>query len=183
MQQLSTLIIITNIFWVPNQNDFWSIIWHWTNGIWKFIFANKWHTNYNIITVLYANFGEHKAQEFPHMICFICLYKNSILFFWSDVWPSMVTHTQNVCSAFNPSKCTHTHSSEHTPGAMGSQYCGTRGAVGGSVSCSRVSPQSRYTGILKGGEDARASLTPPTIPAVPEIRTHNLGLQVQRSIH
>ncbi len=67
-------------------------------------------TNYNIITVLYANFGEHKAQEFPHMICFIFLYKNThSFFFWSDVWPSMVTHTQNVCSAFNPSKCTHTH--------------------------------------------------------------------------
>ncbi len=29
---------------------------------------------------------------------------------WSDMkWhPSMVTHTQNVCSSFNPSKCTHT---------------------------------------------------------------------------
>ncbi len=29
-----------------------------------------------------------------------------------DMWPSMVTHTRNLCSAFNPSKCTHTHSSE-----------------------------------------------------------------------
>ncbi len=26
----------------------------------------------------------------------------------SGVWPSMVTHTRNLCSAFNPSKCTHT---------------------------------------------------------------------------
>ncbi len=34
----------------------------------------------------------------------------------------------------------HTHC-EHTPGAVGSQCCGTRGAVGGSVPCSRVSPQ------------------------------------------
>ena len=25
-----------------------------------------------------------------------------------DVWPSTVTHTWNLCSAFNPSKCTHT---------------------------------------------------------------------------
>ncbi len=23
------------------------------------------------------------------------------------MWPSMVTHTRNLCSAFNPSKCTH----------------------------------------------------------------------------
>ncbi len=31
----------------------------------------------------------------------------------SDIRPSMVTHTRNLCSAFNPSKV-HTHSSEHT---------------------------------------------------------------------
>ncbi len=48
----------------------------------------------------------------------------------------MVTHTQNLCSAFNPSKCTHTVV----------QCCGARGAVGDSVPCSRVSPQSWYWG-------------------------------------
>ncbi len=32
---------------------------------------------------------------------------------WHDIQPSMVTHTWNLCSAFNPSKV-HTHSSEHT---------------------------------------------------------------------
>ncbi len=48
-----------------------------------------------------------------------------------------------------------THPSAHT----------LRGAVEGSVPCSRVSPQSW------------------TIPAGAEIRTHNLGLQVQLSIH
>ncbi len=53
----------------------------------------------------------------------------------------------------------------NTLGAVGSQHCGARGAVGGSVPCSRVSPQSW------------------TIPAGAEIRTHNLGLQVQRAIH
>ncbi len=55
-----------------------------------------------------------------------------------------------------------THPSAHTPGAVGSQRCGAQGAVGGSVPCSRVSPQSW------------------TIPAGAEIRTHNLGLQVRR---
>ncbi len=35
-----------------------------------------------------------------------------------------------------------THPTAHTPGAVDSQHCGTRGAVGGSVPCSRVSPQS-----------------------------------------
>ncbi len=32
---------------------------------------------------------------------------------WHDMWPSMVAHTLNLCSAFNPSEV-HTHSSEHT---------------------------------------------------------------------
>ncbi len=35
-----------------------------------------------------------------------------------------------------------THPSAHTLRAVGSRRCGTRGAVGGSVHCSRVSPQS-----------------------------------------
>ncbi len=58
-----------------------------------------------------------------------------------------------------------THPSAHTLGAVGSRHCSTRGAVGGSVPCSRVSPQSW------------------TIPAGAEIRTNNLGLHVQRFIH
>ncbi len=33
---------------------------------------------------------------------------------WNDVWPSMVTHTRNLCSAFIPSKCTHTVVNTHT---------------------------------------------------------------------
>ncbi len=32
---------------------------------------------------------------------------------WHDIWPSMVTNTRNLCSAFNPSTV-HTHSSEYT---------------------------------------------------------------------
>ncbi len=58
-----------------------------------------------------------------------------------------------------------THPSARTPGAVGSQRCGARRAVGGSVPCSRVSTQSW------------------TIPAGAEIQTHNHGLQVRRSIH
>ncbi len=46
----------------------------------------------------------------------------------------------------------------HPSGAVGSRHCGARGAVGGSVPCSRVSPQSW------------------TLSARAVIRTHNLGL-------
>ncbi len=98
----------------------------------------------------------------------IQLIKYIYIFFfkWCDIRPSVGTHTQNLCSAFNPSKV-HTHSSEHThahthrehtPGAVGSQCCGARGAVGGSVPCSR----SHLSRGIKGGESAVHSLPPPT---------------------
>ncbi len=85
----------------------------------------------------------------------------------------MVTNTRNLCSAFNPSKCTHTV--VNTPGAVGR----VRRAVWG------------FGALLKGLTSVvvlkvreRSLFTPPlTIPAGPEIRTHNLGLQVRHSIH
>ncbi len=78
----------------------------------------------------------------------------------------MVTHTRNLCSAFNPSKV-HTHSSEHTPGAVGSHLCyGAQGAVGGSVPCSRA-PQSWYWRWREC-----SAFTPPTYNSCwPETRT------------
>ncbi len=97
---------------------------------------------------------------------------------WRDIRPSMVTHTWNLCSTFNPSKV-HTHSSEHThthcehtPGAVGSHFCcGTRGAVGGSVPCSRA-PQLWYWRWRE-----RCTFTPPTYNSCrPETRTHNLSI-------
>ncbi len=90
----------------------------------------------------------------------------------SDIWPSMVTHTRNLCSAFNPSKVhTHTHR-EHTPGAVGSHLCcSARGAVGGSVPCSRA-PQSWYWRRRE-----HCTFTPPTYNSCrPETRTRNLWI-------
>ncbi len=89
-----------------------------------------------------------------------------------DLWPSMVSHTWNLCSAFNPSKCTHIAvSSEHThtPRAVGSQCCGARGAVGGSVSCSRVSVV-----VLKVEERVLYIHSPTYNSCQTETRTRNL---------
>ncbi len=72
----------------------------------------------------------------------------------------------------------HTHTHTHTPGAVGththtwssghththtwsSQRCGARGAVGGSVPCSRVSPQS-WT-IPAGAENPQPQITSPAL--------------------
>ncbi len=105
-----------------------------------------------------------------------------------DIRPGMVTHTHNLCSAFNPSKV-HTHSSEHThsehthsehthsehthsehtPGVVGSHLCcGVRGAVGGSVPCSVM---------VSKVERERCTFTPPTYnPCQPETWTCNLSI-------
>ncbi len=42
-----------------------------------------------------------------------------------------------------------THPSAHTPRAVGSRHSGARGAVGGLVPCSRVSPQSWKGTVIK----------------------------------
>ncbi len=66
---------------------------------------------------------------------------------WSDMWPIL-----GICALhLNPSKCTHTLVNTHKPWthtrSSGQPYCcGARGAVGGSVPCSRVSPQLWYWG-------------------------------------
>ncbi len=46
---------------------------------------------------------------------FFSSHYTSIQWKWRDIRPSMVTHTRNSCSAFNPSKCTHTVVNTHTP--------------------------------------------------------------------
>ncbi len=90
---------------------------------------------------------------------------------WSDLWPSMVTHTRNLCSAFNPSKCT--HSSEHTH----TQWTHTRSS--GQPYCCSWGFGALLKGltsvvVLKVEEIAGYSLPPPTIPAGPETQTHDL---------
>ncbi len=70
-------------------------------------------------------------------------------------WPIL-----RICALHFTHPSAHTHSSEHTPGAVGRQCCGPRGAVGGLVPCSRVSPQSWYWGWKSDGY----SLPPLTIP-------------------
>ncbi len=46
-----------------------------------------------------------------------------------------------------------------------------------------VAQGSHLSRGIEGGESARYSLPPPTIPAGPETRTRNLRLQVRCSIH
>ncbi len=108
------------------------------------------------------------------------LYIGVYLFLWvqstergkgSGVWPSMVTHTWNLCSAFNPSKCTHTHTVVNIhPEQWAANAAAPREQLG--VRC--LAQGSHLSRGFEGGESAGYSLPPPTIPAGSETRTHDL---------
>ncbi len=91
---------------------------------------------------------------------------------------SLVSHTRNLCSAFNPSKCTHTAVNTHTP------WTHTRSS-GQPFMLWRPGSIWGFGALLKGtsvvvlsvGESAGHSLPPPTIPAGPETRTHVLWVK------
>ncbi len=93
-----------------------------------------------------------------------------------DVWPSMVTHIQNLCSAFNPSKCTHTavNTHTHTVNTHPEQWAAIYVAAPGEQLGARCLAQGHLSRGIEGGERAVHSLHPPTIPAGPETRTRNL---------
>ncbi len=77
----------------------------------------------------------------------------------------------------------HTHSSEHAhtvnthPEPWAAIYAA---ALGEQLGVQCLVQGSHLSNVIEGGESAVHSLT---IPAGPNIRTHNLGLQVRRSIH
>ncbi len=96
----------------------------------------------------------------------------------------MVTHTQNLCSAFDPSKV-HPHSSEHThcehtPGAVGSHFyvAAPREQLG--VRCLAQGHLSRG---IEGGESTVHSLPQPTISAGPRLEPVTFGLRARLSNH
>ncbi len=78
-------------------------------------------------------------------------------------------------SAFNPSKCTHTVVNIHLE-----QWAANAAAPGEQLGVWCLAQGSHLSRGIEGGESAGYSLPPPTIPAGPEIRTHDLRVQVQQ---
>ncbi len=85
------------------------------------------------------------------------------------MWPSMVTHTRNLCSAFNPSKCTHTVVNIHLE-----QWAANAAAPEEQLGVRSLAQGSHLSRGIEGGESAGYSLPPTTIPAGPGTRTHDL---------
>ncbi len=97
---------------------------------------------------------------------------------WHDMWPSMVTHTRNLCSAFNPSKV-HTHSSEHThTRSSGQPFMLQRPGNSRGFSALLKGPS---VVVLKVGESAVHSL----LQFLPDLRLEpaTFGLRVWLSNH
>ncbi len=94
---------------------------------------------------------------------------------WRDIRPSMVIHTRNSCSAFNPS-LVHTHSSEHTHtvNTHPEQWAAIYAAVPGEQLGVRCLAQGHLSRGIEGGRE-RCTFTPPTYNSCrPETRNHNL---------
>ncbi len=126
------------------------------------IFPQKTHSVWFISVLNYGDTDKspHKSPSpcNTYVIIQICVLINHI-----NMPPH--THTHTWSSGHTHHTHTHleqwTHTHTHTPGAVGSQRCGVRGAVGGSVPCSRVSPQS-WT-IPAGAENPQLQITSPAL--------------------
>ncbi len=124
----------------------------------------------------------HYVQE-PLIIAYSLPIKgNTLIFINSYVrtaviklrWALFVTYT--IIQSITSSKMCSlhlTHPSAHTLGAVGSRRCGARGAVGGSVPCSNVLPQSwtipagaRFEPTTSGYKSNTLSTRPTTVPRV-----------------
>ncbi len=82
------------------------------------------------------------------------------------MWPSMVTHTRNLCSALTHPKCAHPHTMNTHP----EQWAAIYAAAPEEQLWVWCLAQGHLSRGIEGGESAGHSLPPPTIPA------HNLSI-------
>ncbi len=116
-----------------------------------------------------------------HLIYLIILYDVFIFFIINNrfilkvkVKSHVATNTRNLCSAFNPSKCTHTVVNTHTVNTHPEQWAANAAAPGEQLGVRCFAQGSHLSRGIEGGESAGYSLPPPTIPARPETRTRDL---------
>ncbi len=135
-------------------------------NVWKVMWCNQYAETSITIDIHTLKYNYTGFSKHTHTYTYIYIYIYNYLLSevkvtYSQVWWPILgiralhlpiqEHTHIAVN-------THTHC-EHTPGAVGSHLCcGTQGAVGGSVPCSRA-PRRGF----EGGESAVHSLPPPTI--------------------
>ncbi len=78
---------------------------------------------------------------------------------------------------------THTLGNTHTVNTHPEQWAANAAVPREQLRVRCLAQGSQLSRGIEGGENAYYSLPPLTTPATPEIRTHDLGLQVRCSIH
>ncbi len=83
------------------------------------------------------------------------------------MWPSMVSHTWGMCSAFNPSKCSHTavrheetHTHSHTVNTPPEQWAANVAAPREQLGVRCLAQGSHLSRGIESGESAGHSLPP-----------------------
>ncbi len=101
------------------------------------------------------------SSPFSHLL--LVPYSSSSILKIKLRWALFVTYTiiQSITSSEMCSLHL-THPRAHTLGPVGSQHSGARGAVGGSVPCSRVSPQS-WNSSRSRDSNPQPRVTSPTL--------------------
>ncbi len=134
-------------------------------------------TSYTSLHLVQETIGWSKKEKYVCMYIYIYIYIRKR----SDIKPSMVTHTRNLCSAFNPSRV-HTHTQQWT-------HTHTRSS--GQPVLRYPGSSSGFGALLKGTSVVVLSVEralyihspPPTIPAGPRLEPTTFRLRVQRSNH
>ncbi len=105
----------------------------------------------------------HTLEQWTHKLTHTWSSRHTHTHTHTHTWSSGNTHTHTHTHTWSSGHThTHTWSSGHThTHTWSSQRCGARGAVGGSVPCSRVSPQS-WT-IPAGAENPQPQITSPAL--------------------
>ncbi len=73
------------------------------------------------------------------------------------MWPSMETHTRNLCNEFNPSKCTHTVVNTHTVNTHPEQWAANAAAPGEQLGVLCL-PQGSHLSRGIEGQSSQAEL-------------------------
>ncbi len=107
---------------------------------------------------------------------------------WHDIQPSMVTHTQSLCSAFNPSKVhthtavnTHTHTHTHTVNTHPEKWAAIYVAAPGKHLGVRCLAQGYLVVVLR--VKRALDIHSPHLQFLPDLRLEliTFGLRVQLS--
>ncbi len=137
-------------------------------------YCKVYQNNYSYFFILWIIYFNYTYATYEYIVL-IFSFSFSYFSTLSVVLASMVTILR-ICALHLPIQSAHTHSSEHTVNTHPEQWEAIYAAAPGEQSGFSVLLKSTSVVVLKEERSAGHSLPPPTIPAGPETRTHNLSI-------